>query len=386
MQTGNLTPFTQAAQRSAQGFEGVLGAVREQIQIRQQARQMEREFDMRKDLITFQLEEQQRVTGPAQLAEAQLKQQQETLRMIENTRGNISNNLNTNFSNVRKHFAEHVLPLDYTIDDNTGQVVGRYLIGDDVFYRNEAQINATINKLAPFANFLDSFEKNRKDISTDMFGDLINLQMATDAYNSIKALGPGVLTLNSDGTQTRPNGDNIQILDGATMSAIRRGEGAFNIIQDPTTVRKRGEEDIDAIENAALMTGMLRASEGKLKFPRVALGQTLWDALPFASRDIDAINIKEMSVYDIYNFVADYKDRAPNRIKNDPNNPLTQFAEQFTSMYRHWVRTKGDTDLNSLYLNLNWNRGEEFFISRGSSQQQPSTLNISENYYQSYMR
>jgi len=179
--SGNLTPLTQAYQTSGQGFDSLLGAVQDRIKLRQQTRQMEAEIEQRKDVMTFQMEEQDRIrrsyfhevelpeqqrreTAQQTQAESEARQQalQDRRQRIGNIEKTVRSSLMTEYSDVLR--LPHVsIPVEYTVDEFDRDVVVVPNIPTDP--DPEAKTTYESMTLNEYRHYLDSYQPVARFIS-----------------------------------------------------------------------------------------------------------------------------------------------------------------------------------------------------------------------------
>lgn len=363
----DLTPFRNAAARSAQGFESVLGAVREQIQIRQQARQMERELDMKKDLFTFQLEEQERIAAPQREAQAQLERTNQILQESKDAYQGILSRFNSQFKNAQQYFGNAV-PITVTPNEQTGQPEAIYIdpeagvirMPSDMVFRGAIGVNEV-------ASFLKDFDENRENISEDLSSSdtsLMTRDRAASLANQLRQMDAQrfIAVQASNPNMTAPEimraiGLNISDVD---YRDIQRGLSGFNMIQD--RVEERGfnerERNIDAladsiVRNIPNQTLVLRNRGFSPGFTRL-----------FGGESNTEINIGTKTVAELQAAIDEFRSEVNWRGKprfqgiEDYPQELINFIVNFEELINMHVQNHGrPSTWNDYYLNLDYRSG-----------------------------
>lgn len=380
----DLTPFRQTAARSAQGFESVLNAVREQIQIRQQTQMLEREFNMRKDMFTFQLEEQERVVNePARQAQAQVDAIKRIHDAIKETRTGINSFIRTDTPNAHRFFSS-AIPTTFDFDQEVGDVTAFYVSPKTghTFNVSTATVRSALTELETLGAFRKAFEDNREKISEDL-KDLgggrmaLNVSRAQSISNVISAIdGEEFVTMRA-ANPTTPTEILISAMTGTSLSAedlaaIRAGTSGMNIIQDTGLQSRITNERREINVLADRIIGL--NPDGKFEFDTTAnwwrrLGVS-WNIASPTTTEIDLTTTSLGELFQLADKIYEKYDSRTLTSIDDIDPKFVNLITTISELRDAYARTSETESLNinwfDQYLNLNRtaDTSEPWFINR----------------------
>ena len=210
------TPLERAYQTSLGGFESLIGSVQQRIEHRRQVRQMETELEQRKDIITHQIEEQDRIRRAYHedieqpMMEAEQTQQQAQLQqeMRENmterlreTRKQKNEEIRKNFSNLTR-IPQFQMPMEYAFGEQIGDQYQPDEVyaavpdfhdpdSDEINWIRSDQLLSRYQQYRGVGEFIDEFERNYQNILPDYLEDdhdgrLLNRTDAQDLIDRLK--------------------------------------------------------------------------------------------------------------------------------------------------------------------------------------------------------
>ena len=370
---GNLTPLNQAYRTSGQGFDALVGAVQDRIKLRQQTRQMEAQLEQKKDVMTFQLEEQDRVRrsyfhdvelpeqirregvqAAANAEEARLKAVQDRRKRIAEIENTVRSSLMNEYSDVLR-LPHLTIPVGYDVDDYDRDIVHVPYVTEegkaDIQTMSLTEYKHYLDQYKPIVAFINQFEENQSTILEDterVDGDVLRIGNA-DAGALVHRLKTG----------NASDEDFRDILQGRTMLNIPDYTPEVLARRERVREANRAVGDFKFTWNNLYKEGVEVTAGGF-----IGIGRSRYKVDP-----------NTMTVGEMLDVIREAREKH----SLDEDHILMQLGRQLQEMYRIYS-TEGDGVANMSEYMVNMNHREndlitDIFVKR-SQMERPSLQDL----------